>query len=78
MREVKISNADKLSVLKGNLSLWQKSYYNAKINVEVAEDIEDEAMKKGAVADMKRALVALDIIEAKTASIEKELENQRS
>lgn len=76
MDSMVINDGIKLKVLKSQLEAWKREHYGAEVNAKVASAIKDDAMKNGAAEAMRRSIVAIDIIEAEVAKIEKELDGQ--
>ncbi len=62
----------KQALAKEQLGEWYKQQYIAENNAKIANKIDDEGMKNGAIALLKRCEAAIDFLNEEIASLEKD------
>lgn len=58
-----VTTETKRVLIERQLQTWRNTQYDAEVQVKVADAIDDSGMKETAVAQMQRAIRAIDVLE---------------
>jgi len=76
MTELNLSIEERLQRLTMHQHDWLRARYDAEINAKVAKAIDDTQLLKQAIEQLTRVVKALDVLQAETATLQAEYEEE--
>jgi len=70
-----IDDAVKLVLIKNKLQRYQNTYYDLRLELEIANEVEDERARTSATNEMVKIKKAIALLEKKKEEIEKEVKD---